>query len=48
MKIDFVVFQNFPNHFVQRIPQSRSEETPENYHFIILRCRSGFFVGEAN
>ena len=35
MKIDFVIFQNFPNHFVQWKPQSRSEETPENYHLII-------------
>jgi hypothetical protein len=48
MKIDFVIFQNFPNHFIQRKPQSRPEETPENYHFIILRYQSGFFPAKTN
>jgi hypothetical protein len=48
MKIDFIIFQNFPNHLVQRKSQSRFEETPENYHLIIFRCRSGFFPGKTN
>jgi hypothetical protein len=48
MKLDFIIFQNFPNHFVQRKPQSCSEETLENYHVIIFWGRGGFFLGEAN
>jgi hypothetical protein len=48
MKIDFKILQNFPNHLVQRKPQSCSKETLENYHLIIFRCRSGFFPGKTN
>jgi hypothetical protein len=48
IEIDFVIFQNLPNHFVQRKPQSRSEEASENYHLVMFRCRSGFFPGETN
>src|SRR5688572_16688590 len=48
MQIDLVVFQNFSNHFIQRKPQSCSEEAPENYHLIFFRCRSGFFSAKAN
>jgi hypothetical protein len=48
MKIDFIIIQNFTNHLVQGKSQSRSEETLENYHLIIFRCRSGFFPGKMN
>jgi hypothetical protein len=48
MKIDFKIFQNFPNHFIQMKSQSRSEETLENYHLIVFRCRNGLFPGKTN
>jgi hypothetical protein len=35
MKINFEIFQNIPNHFMERKPQSCFEETFENYHLII-------------
>jgi hypothetical protein len=48
MKINFEIFQNIPNHFMQRKPQSCFEETSENYHFIIFWLQSGFFPTKTN
>jgi hypothetical protein len=48
MKINFEIFQNITNHFMQRKPQSCFEETSKNYHLIIFWLRSGFLFAKTN